>query len=87
MEEMPQDCLEQSRPPHPCGLATQGAVAESFAHWVPKRELVNQRNLKPVFIGVGRECKLRLRWRRQSLHSSLKKASRGLSNWRLGNQW
>jgi hypothetical protein len=28
MEEMPQDCREQSRPPHPCGLATQGAVAE-----------------------------------------------------------
>jgi hypothetical protein len=29
MEEMPQDCLEQSRPPHPCGLATHGAVAEN----------------------------------------------------------
>jgi len=35
---MPQDCLEQSRPPHPCGLAPTvgalgdaGAVAESSA--------------------------------------------------------
>jgi len=28
MEEMPQDCLEQSRPPLPCGLAMQGAIAE-----------------------------------------------------------
>jgi len=25
---MPQDCLEQSRPPLPCGLAMQGAIAD-----------------------------------------------------------
>jgi hypothetical protein len=35
MEEMPQDCLEQSRPPHPCGLATQEQLPRSgsFAYF------------------------------------------------------
>ena len=55
MEEMPQDCLEQSRPPHPCGLATHGTVTETrkmlsfivFAHQFssPAREEKSHRIL------------------------------------------
>jgi hypothetical protein len=44
MEEMPQDCREQSRPPHPCGLVTQEAVAEGW-----ERFFLNKSPSIPLF--------------------------------------